>query len=897
MILLLSIIKRKFFIVLDRNNESKKELLFNVNFFYLKSFNRKSKTITYVNKPFFRGIILFGLDFKNKFRPLSFVKILKDGIKEPIDPKFFKKFLLSDKNEFIAFPSHSDSQDLLNIKKMFKNFHISTERIIDLTFCRVCLGNNNFNILNRNQQIKSLKNQIICSECALEIVLNRAKLASLISTERISPKLKNFFNHMLLKFKNIDKVLIAFKADFNPVRNRDITLYDIEKSPKLSKKYLNYSIEEVLIPHDFQNMLKEQGIQTLLPIQAISIENGLLKTNNNQLVMAPTSSGKTLIGEIAGITKVLKQSLKMLYLVPIVALANVRTEEFEKKYRKLNLKVIKKIGESLLDNIESLELDDLIDADIIIATYEAIDYLLRSGNKDKLGSIGTIIIDEIQTLIDSERGYLLDGLIARLKSNFKHAQFLYLSATIGAPEILAKKLDCILINYNNRPVPIERHLILCLNESLKQKFIAKLIQSAFSEKSTYGFRGQSIIFTNSRKKCESLSSYLRTKGIKVQAYHSGLTSEERKLIEIEFQNQTISAVVATAALAAGVDFPARQVIFESLAMGINILTVAEFEQMLGRAGRLGKHDIGLAYVLVEPNKIYMPKMKITEENIAIRLLNGKIKDFELEPNEDKSITELLAFISMFREGINIKQIYEFNQNLINADYNLDSLLKKLLNLKLILINDNSAYCVSELGHAIAKSFLTIEKSLEIINTLKLKSEKIIDIVLELKPLKNVYLSKKVVADLSKNIRMKYFSNNFFSASVLSLMNAEYVRKRKKFSNEFIEYITKWVRDIFNCNCKDNPYCECGRINLEKLLLSLRIDDRLSIKEISQFFEEEYKILIFKGDIIDYLENLIYSFEGILNILKSIPKLDSIYEHELDKIPLIVDRIKSTQIYE
>lgn len=198
-----------------------------------------------------------------------------------------------------------------------------------------------------------------------------------------------------------------------------------------------------------------------------------------------------------------------------------------------------------------------------------------------------------------------------------------------------------------------------------------------------------------------------------------------------------------------------------------------------------------------------------------------------------------------------------------------------------------------MGHAIAKSFLTIEKSLEIINTLKLKSDKIIDIVLELKPLKNVYLSKKVVADLSKNISMKYFSNNFFSASVLSLMNAEYVKKRKKFSNEFIEYITKWVSDIFNCTCKENPYCECGRTNLEKLLLSLRINDRRSIKEISQFFEEEYKILIFKGDIIDYLENLIYSFESILNILKGIPKLDSLYKDELDKIPLIVDRIKST----
>jgi len=42
--------------------------------------------------------------------------------------------------------------------------------------------------------------------------------------------------------------------------------------------------------------------------------------------------------------------------------------------------------------------------------------------------------------------------------------------------------------------------------------------------------------------------------------------------------------VTTAALGAGVDFPASQVIFDSLAMGIEWLTVQEFHQMSGRSG-------------------------------------------------------------------------------------------------------------------------------------------------------------------------------------------------------------------------------------------------------------------------------------------------------------------------
>ncbi|MFX0012269.1 MAG: DUF5814 domain-containing protein, partial [Candidatus Hermodarchaeota archaeon] len=169
--------------------------------------------------------------------------------------------------------------------------------------------------------------------------------------------------------------------------------------------------------------------------------------------------------------------------------------------------------------------------------------------------------------------------------------------------------------------------------------------------------------------------------------------------------------------------------------------------------------------------------------------------------------------------------------------------------------------------------------------------KILEIVLELKPLKNVYLSKKVVKDLAKNQNMKYFSNYFFSASVLSLMDANYVRKRRKFSREFINYVIKWTSELFTCTCKDKPYCNCGRINLEKLILRLRVEDKYSIEQISEYLEEEYKILIYKGDITDYLENLIYSFESIFNISKGIINLDSEYKKELTDIPNLIERIK------
>jgi helicase len=123
------------------------------------------------------------------------------------------------------------------------------------------------------------------------------------------------------------------------------------------------------------------------------------------------------------------------------------------------------------------------------------------------------------------------------------------------------------------------------------------------------------------------------------------------------------------------------------------------------------------------------------------------------------------------------------------------------------------------------------------------------------------------------------------------MDANYVKKRKKFSREFIDYIIKWTTEIFNCTCKDKPYCNCGRLNLEKLILNLRVETDFTIEQISNFLEDELKILIYKGDITDYLENLIYSFESILNISRGISDLNSEYKKELSEIPNIIQKIK------
>ena len=59
-------------------------------------------------------------------------------------------------------------------------------------------------------------------------------------------------------------------------------------------------------------------------------------------------------------------------------------------------------------------------------------------------------------------------------------------------------------------------------------------ESEFKIKSSYGFRGQSIVFTNSRKNTERLAEYLRENHIQALAYHGGLDHSQRKYVERSF---------------------------------------------------------------------------------------------------------------------------------------------------------------------------------------------------------------------------------------------------------------------------------------------------------------------------------------------------------------------------
>ncbi|MFC7134713.1 MULTISPECIES: DEAD/DEAH box helicase [Salinibaculum] len=497
--------------------------------------------------------------------------------------------------------------------------------------CRFCAGDGRYSPITSETAIKADDEQI-CPDCARE-ELDR----ELAFRGQITGDARARLEDLLLEVQDLDRIENLLKGDLDPDLTKfdeiSATVEDVDPVPT-SDLSLHPGIQQKL----------ESRFDTLLPVQSLAVANGATE-GQDQLVVSATATGKTLVGEMAGLDRALNGKGKLLFLVPLVALANQKYEEFQDRYGDI-VDVTLRVGASRI-NDDGNRFDP--DADVIVGTYEGVDHALRVGRD--IGDVGTVVIDEVHTLGEDERGHRLDGLIARLKYYCQQlsegdTQWIYLSATVGNPERLAAALEATLIEFEERPVPIERHVTFAEGRE-KMNIENKLVRRAFDAKSSKGYRGQTIIFTNSRRRCHEISRKLEYSSA---PYHAGLDHKRRKRVETQFADQDLAAVVTTAALAAGVDFPASQVIFDSLAMGIEWLTVQEFHQMLGRAGRPDYHDKGTVYLLVEPDGVYHNSQEMTEDEVAFKLLKGEMESVTTRYDEESAVAETLANITVAGSG-------------------------------------------------------------------------------------------------------------------------------------------------------------------------------------------------------------------------------------------------------
>ena len=556
-----------------------------------------------------------------------------------------------------------------------------------VNLCRVCLLEEKITPLTPATSIRYRQTESICPECA-----RRELRRELAHMGRVGRQAMSHMETLLEKYRDVDMVLASIQPE--QVRMSE-TLFDrIDAHPVQQTARL----EELSLPRNF---IEASGIVNLMPVQQMAVDAGLLY-GKDLLVVSATASGKTFVGEMAGMKNILEGRGQTLFLVPLVALAVQKYQRFHERYADLaGVGIL--IGKSRIHLPDSRPFGDRnVRAPLVVGTYEGIDHLIRCGKR--LRNIGTVVIDEIQMLEDKDRGHRLDGLIARLKYLAPKAQFLYLSATVGSPKTLAKKLNATLVRYDDRPVALERYLIF-LEHKQKIPTIKKLCEGEYKHISSKGFHGQTIIFTNSRARCHIVAEAL---GPKYGPYHAGLTAKERRDIEDRFLTGKLRAVVTTAALGAGVDFPASQVIFDSLAMGISWLSVQEFNQMAGRAGRPDFHDLGKVVILAEPGASYARGDSRTEEEMAMRLLKGEMEEVAPEHDREQSSEEFVAN-AIVCTG-NERDLERIGSTMVGST---EPVLPELLERGLVRRVDG-VIVLSDLARVMAEHFIGVERLSEIL---------------------------------------------------------------------------------------------------------------------------------------------------------------------------------------
>jgi archaea-specific helicase len=579
--------------------------------------------------------------------------------------------------------------------------------------CRMCLLDEKYTQLDENNAVTFGKGERICLDCGKRELRREVSHIGRLGREGIS-----HLENLLLQFRNLDRVLATLQPEKVTMAS---ALFDkLEAHPVMTTS----AVDELPLPRQF---IEASGVKNLMPAQQLAVEAGLL-FGKDLLVVAATASGKTFIGEMAGIKNYLEGRGRTLFLVPLVALANQKYERFTERYAKF-AKTGLLTGVSRLNLPETRKVGDRNpQAPIIVGTYEGVDNMIRCGQK--MANIATVVIDEVQMLEDADRGHRLDGMIARLKYLCPQAQFLYLSATIGSPKVLAKKLNCTLVQYAERPVGLERYLLF-VERKQKIPTIKQMTTEEYKRTSSKGFRGQTIIFTNARARCHTIADAL---GIRAAAYHAGLTSMERRDVETRFLTGKLMAVVTTAALGAGVDFPASQVIFDALAMGRDWLSVQEFNQMGGRAGRPDFHDLGRVVILAEPGGSYSRENPFTEEQVAIRLLKGEMEEVAPEHDFEKSSEEYVAnAICCDGEEADLNRI---NSLMVGS---VEPVLPDLIAHRLVE-KKGTRLVMTPLARVMAEHFIGMERLLEVIRLTKTMQDPL-DIIAELES-EDVHKEKK-----------------------------------------------------------------------------------------------------------------------------------------------------------
>jgi helicase len=525
------------------------------------------------------------------------------------------------------------------------------------------------------------------------------------------------------------------------------------------------------VPKQVREVLLKEGITTLYPPQEKAIKLGVLD-GVNMVLASPTASGKTLVAELCALKKVLSGEGKVLYLTPLRALASEKFKEFA-KYTQLT----KRSGAKVRVAISTGDYDSsdpwLSRYDVIVTTNEKADSLLRHGAR-WMDRVSLIVADEIHLLNSADRGAALEVVLARLMQRNPNAQILALSATVKNADEVAAWIKGRVISTNWRPVKLLEG-VLHANTLLFNDGSSMRIKELHSNPSigialnVIREGGQALIFAETRKRAISLAKTAATPLEKLLGkreklllgkvakrvlsigevtrvselladliskgsafHHAGLHPSHRGIVEDEFRRGRIKLIAATPTLAAGVNLPARVVIIHSYeryepGYGRVPISVLEYKQMAGRAGRPKYDNVGEAILLAKSldEQDYLMETYVCAEPERIWSKLGSER--ALRSHVLSTIASGLAYSEAGLMEFFDKTFFAFQYGVKNLQRIIGKVLKLLFNYDLVRI-DRGFLTATKFGKRVSELYLDPQSAITIRKGL-LKNKEATDVAL------------------------------------------------------------------------------------------------------------------------------------------------------------------------
>ncbi len=371
----------------------------------------------------------------------------------------------------------------------------------------------------------------------------------------------------------------------------------------------------------FLTSLTERGLEPYPEQEEAILE---LYAGRNVVLNTPTGSGKSLVAS-ALLFKALCTGGRGVYTCPVKALVN---EKF--------LALSREFGP---DHVGMMTGDASVNpqAPILCCTAEILaNMALGRGEK---AAIDVVVIDEFHYYSDPSRGTAWQIPLLTLPQ----ARFLLMSATLGDTAFIEKSLEkltatsCVTVRGDRRPVP----LAFEYSETPLTERVADLVAAGkapiylvyFTQRSA-SEAAQGWMSLNLCSKDEKAAIAEALIGVKfnspygkdmqrwlrhgVGVHHAGLLPKYRILVEKLAQRGLLKLICGTDTLGVGINVPIRTVVFTQLwkydGQKSAVLSVRDFRQVAGRAGRRGYDTEG--FVVVQAPEHAIENKRLAEKAAA-----------------------------------------------------------------------------------------------------------------------------------------------------------------------------------------------------------------------------------------------------------------------------------------